>query len=436
MIKKVVLVGVIVLLILPVQTGSGTHQPVDARTRLKGAGESSCLDIGTMLNAVNESSLTSYVEKFVSFGAKRTGSRNCRNTADWLQQEFKTLGLYTYFEGWKFPKYKYKNVIAVQNGTGPQSDAIIVICAHYDTFGRSPGAVDDGSGIAAMLTIASITSKYTFNHTIRFVAVSGEEEGTYGSFADAKQAYRDHENILTVINLDMIGYTNSSQDGSYMHTSGPERSQWLVDLSVDLAHQFNDYIHLEIVPLLNYPCDHDSYNDYGYDGVWFSQFNPDQYKAMHTPKDTIDNVNFTYLSKVTKLALAVTATLAMKPLDVQVRITAPYEGSFYLKNMRLIKLPCYNFWRLKVRAVTYILGKTTVQINITSDETISYVYYAVDGCIKHVTNTPPYDYTIGNGNLDFYFKLHKGYHRVTVSVVTTQGTIASDEMDIFVLKLW
>ena len=48
-------------------------------------------------------------------------------------------------------------------------------------------------------------SQYTFNHTIRFVAFSGEEQGLIGSRHYAEDAYNNNESIVAVLNADMIG---------------------------------------------------------------------------------------------------------------------------------------------------------------------------------------------------------------------------------------
>ena len=69
-----------------------------------------------------------------------------------------------------------------QAGKNISSEAIYVVSAHYDCSEGSMGANDDGSGVAGMLAIADILSKYSFNHTIQFIAFSGEEVGTLGSF--------------------------------------------------------------------------------------------------------------------------------------------------------------------------------------------------------------------------------------------------------------
>jgi Zn-dependent M28 family amino/carboxypeptidase len=50
-----------------------------------------------------------------------------------------------------------------------------------DAKSDAPGANDDGSGVAAMMELAKIMSKRSFPIIQFFVAVTGEEQGLYGS---------------------------------------------------------------------------------------------------------------------------------------------------------------------------------------------------------------------------------------------------------------
>ena len=50
-----------------------------------------------------------------------------------------------------------------------------------DSTNFAPGANDDASGVAALLEAARIMSKHNFPATIIFTAVSGEEQGLFGS---------------------------------------------------------------------------------------------------------------------------------------------------------------------------------------------------------------------------------------------------------------
>jgi len=433
MLKKILIIGAIIIL-LPFQPVTGVDHDITISDEKQANQTNFDLDIITMINSVDEKTLYYYLEKFVSFGYKKTESENASRAAEWIKSEFEEIGLYTYFDEWKFPKYQDKNVIAKHNGTNPSSDAVFLICAHYDTVGNSPGAIDDGTGIAAMLTIANITSHYSFNHTIRFIATGCEEWGTYGSFADAKKAYQENENIIAVLNIDSIGFDNTSEEGNIIQIFSRERSDWILDYTKEVSKKYSDCFNALPQHAGYYPADHESYMDYGYDGIQFVQTKPEECDGtiFHTPNDTIDKVNFSYLENMTKLIIALTCEMAIKPIDVQVRIIKPFEGRIYLRNIP-IKLPCFNLWITRIRALTYIIGKTTAEVNITTNEKINSVYFGIDGYIRHICNEPPYEYKIGKGYFAT-FRL-KGHHRLTVCVTTNTGKRAYDEMDIYVVKL-
>ena len=387
-------------------------------------------EIENLLKMVNESILSYYLEKFVSFGFKMTGSDNCSRAADWIKQEFENIGLTTYFDEWKFPRYEDKNVVAIHNGDDPNSDAVIVVSAHYDTIGHSPGANDDGSGIAAMLTIANITSKLSFNHTVRFIAVSGEEVGTYGSFADAKNSYEAGENIIAVLNIDMVGYADKD-DEKIIQIFGSKRADWIIEFSKDICNRYSMFFNLTIQYSLQYPADHESYNDFGFDGVQFIQPRPEDAYWFHSPEDTIDRINFRYLSNVTKMLLALTFSLSQRSISIQVKIIEPYEGSMYLFDTPIFKLPCYNLYWTRIRGLTYLFGESTFKVDIYTDEVINSVYFGVDDYIRNVCKEPPWEWEIGSGPYSF-FTLH-GFHRLTVCVTTNSGIVGYDEMDVYIV---
>ena len=387
-----------------------------------------------LINQVNEDMLFYYLEKFVSFGSKRAGSANADKAANWIKSEFEEVGLYTYLDNWKLPLCQDKNVVALHNGTDLTSDATILISAHYDTTKGSSGAIDDGTGIALMLAIANVTKDSSFNHTIRFIATAAEERGTRGSFADAKKAYENDENIIAVLNVDCVGFDNSSKNKNIVCIGTPSRAYWLVEFVKDISIKYKPQF--DIIPQFGgyNVADHESYNDYGYDVIGFAQTKLEELMdVINSPDDTIDNVNFTYLKKVTKLVLAVACELAIKPIDVQVRIISPMEGCIYIKD-KPIKIGYFNLVFSRVRAVTYIIGRTTVKLNITTKEEINSVYFYLDEYVRHACNEEPYKYKIGKGEFRGYYHFTmKGYHKLTVRVLTNTGKVATDEMDIYIV---
>lgn len=57
----------------------------------------------------------------------------------------------------------------------------IVVGAHYDSAWRSPGAVDNASGVAAVLELAHRATARPRRHTLEFVAFAGEEWWSFGA---------------------------------------------------------------------------------------------------------------------------------------------------------------------------------------------------------------------------------------------------------------
>jgi len=91
----------------------------------------------------------------------------------------------------------------------------------------SPGQGDDITcwRTIAVLMAATILSQYQFNHTIKFVAFSGEEQGLLGSAVSMlvfKQPNADW-NIVGVLNCDMISYAVTATDGRNLIVFGKYR---------------------------------------------------------------------------------------------------------------------------------------------------------------------------------------------------------------------
>ena len=97
------------------------------------------------------------------------------------------------------------NVVARPLRIGPQrSPEAIVVMAHRDNVGRSPGANDNASGTAALIELARNLSTLTVSHTIIFVSTDGGAYGNLGAAALAADL-RFRTDVLAVVNLDALG---------------------------------------------------------------------------------------------------------------------------------------------------------------------------------------------------------------------------------------
>ncbi|MEK6200945.1 MAG: M20/M25/M40 family metallo-hydrolase [Desulfobulbaceae bacterium] len=90
-------------------------------------------------------------------------------------------------------------------------EEIIVVGAHYDTALDSPGANDNGSGVAALLELARLLNDSSPQRTVRLVAFANEEtpfffSNTMGSTFYAARCRDRKENIVAMLSLETIGY--------------------------------------------------------------------------------------------------------------------------------------------------------------------------------------------------------------------------------------
>lgn len=111
--------------------------------------------------------------------------------------------------------YECFNVIAKVAGT--RHDSCYVFTAHYDHLGKLgkktyyPGAHDNASGTAAIITLAAHYAQHTPEYDMYFIAFSGEDANLRGSEWYAQHPLVPLSQIRYLINLDMIGDNNPAQ---------------------------------------------------------------------------------------------------------------------------------------------------------------------------------------------------------------------------------
>ncbi len=94
-------------------------------------------------------------------------------------------------------------------------DEMILIGAHYDSVNGSPGANDNGSGVAALLELSRLFANHSPDVSVRFVAFVNEEPpffywGEMGSAVYAKAARARGDRIRFMCSLETIGYYSES----------------------------------------------------------------------------------------------------------------------------------------------------------------------------------------------------------------------------------
>ena len=111
--------------------------------------------------------------------------------------------------------YGIFNVIAKVEGE--RHDSCYVFTAHYDHLGNLgrkvyyPGANDNASGTAAIVTLAAHYAKHRPAYDMYFIAFSGEDANLRGSEYFAQHPVVPLSQIKYLFNLDMIGDNNPVQ---------------------------------------------------------------------------------------------------------------------------------------------------------------------------------------------------------------------------------
>lgn len=109
-------------------------------------------------------------------------------------------------------KHRCQNILGFIEGS-EEPDSFIVFTAHYDHLGHMgkdtyfPGANDNASGIAMLLSLADYYAKYEnqSKYSIAFIAFGAEEAGLVGSKYYVDNPVFPLEQIKFLLNLDLLG---------------------------------------------------------------------------------------------------------------------------------------------------------------------------------------------------------------------------------------
>jgi Peptidase family M28 len=216
----------------------GSIPVVLGTSKAAAAGTRPSSDLRAMLREIDPENIKRTILKLVSFGTRNTLSsqddpvRGVGAARDWLLGEFQKAaepsGGRMTVEAQRFiqpvgPRVPVPtpvtNVVATLRGT-QDADRTYVVSGHYDSMPTSvtdftsdaPGANDDASGVAAVLEMARVMATRTFDATIVFIAVAGEEQGLLGSTFFAQQAKQQGRNIAGMFTNDIIG-SSHGQNG-------------------------------------------------------------------------------------------------------------------------------------------------------------------------------------------------------------------------------
>lgn len=158
------------------------------------------------------------VRSLVGFGPRwYTPPEDLARVADWLRGELTASGLAVTEQRYRLREGAYRNVIGTWRGTDP-ARGVVIVGAHYDAYGKLPGADDNASGVAVLLELARTRPARPPRRTVLFVGFANEEpplyaSGDMGSPHFARRLVEIGTPVDLMLALDLVGYF-SDEPGS------------------------------------------------------------------------------------------------------------------------------------------------------------------------------------------------------------------------------
>ncbi|MBH5322613.1 M28 family peptidase [Aurantiacibacter sediminis] len=334
---------------------------------------------------VSEERLRADMDTIVGFGTRHTLSsqtdpeRGIGAAVDWALAEFGRIGAecggcldvmpvgrVVEADGRRIPEPTLiRNAVAIQRGT-ERPDEVIIVQAHYDSrvtdamnaTDDAPGANDDGSGSVMVLEAARILSQREYPSTIIYALLTGEEQGLYGAGILADSVAEQGMTVKAVLNNDMIGNSCGSDGfcdaehvrvfseglradstpqlraaqrrfGGENDSPGRNLSRWLNSVAED----FPDGMQVRQIwrtDRMGRGGDQIPFLDRGYPAVRVTVAVED-YEHQHqdlrvedgiTYGDTVDELDFDYLTRSSVLNVRALDRLASAPMPPQVTADA------------------------------------------------------------------------------------------------------------------
>jgi len=337
------------------------------------------LQMYDIVHAVSADRIEANIRKLAGFGTRNTLSDTVSDTRGigaarrWIKSEFEKIseacngclevsynkGLALASESRRIPVDTWiVNVVAIQRGTKYPNRYIIMsgdidsrASSSTDGVTDAPGANDNASGMAGAMEAARVLSKYTFESSIVYVGLSGEEQGLFGGKYLVEKVKSENWDIIGILNNDMIGNIEGidgvidnqtfrifSEPTPVTETEQQRRGRRFFGGEVDgVSRQLARYVERmtriympSMNPMMVYRLDrfgrgghHRPFNDAGFAGIRIMEAH-ENYTRQHQDireengikyGDVAEGVNFEYAAKLTAVNAITLAGIAWAPLQ-------------------------------------------------------------------------------------------------------------------------
>lgn len=247
-------------------------------------------------------------------------TENLSRCADFIGSHLTRAGAVLESQAFTVGGKEYRNVIARFGGGKGWK---VVVGAHYDSFGTTPGADDNASGLAALIEVAYLLGQHEPHREVELVAYVLEEPPFFrspsmGSFIHAKSLAGEKATLAGVIVLEMVGYFRDewgSQSfpmpllrflypsrGNFIAVVGPwDQGAWVKAVKGGMKGTTDLPVYSmrapAALPGVDF-SDHMNYWPFGYNAVMITDTAFYRNNAYHGLDDTAEHLDFIRMAKV------------------------------------------------------------------------------------------------------------------------------------------
>lgn len=365
-------------------------------------------------DSVSADRLKADVERLVAFGTRHTLSeqdnpeRGIGAAVDWGADQFRAISEKCggclevvlperMVQGARIPEpVRLRNAVAIQWGTERPKEVVIVqghidsrVSDPLDWQSDAPGANDDASGTALTIEAARVLSGKKYPTTIIYALLSGEEQGLFGGRLLGDWVEEQGFTVKAVLNNDIVGGSCGSdgycddkavrvfsegpradltdalraaqrREGGENDSPGRNLSRWLDGL----AEKHPDGLDVRQIwrtDRMGRGGDQIPFLEKGYPAIRFSVAVED-YDHQHqdlrveegvTYGDTVDEMDFAYLAKVTQLNVRALDKLARAPMPPKVTMDAAVRTDTELNWKPVDGATSYQLWVRRTDSPTW-----------------------------------------------------------------------------------
>lgn len=245
---------------------------------------------------------------------------NLNMCADYIAEHFRKAGAAVHTQPVVVHDHAYRNVIAL---FGVGRGGKLVVGAHYDSCGNTPGADDNASGVAALIELGYLLGKNALDREIELVAYVLEEPPFFqtpfmGSAVHAASIATEKDKVVGVIVLEMVGYFSDRRGsqsyplfalklvypsrGNFIAVVGRwDQGEWVKRVKVGMKGTTDLPVYSirapTIVPGLDF-SDHRNYWPFGINALMVTDTAFYRNTAYHEKYDTADRLDYERMAKV------------------------------------------------------------------------------------------------------------------------------------------